>query len=257
MAAGASPPGWPVRIAKRLVQRTLHGLGWHLAPAPFHTPYYLRHTARRLEHLASLGLPLEGRSVLEVGAGVGDFSHFYLDRGCRITITDARPANVRYLRNRYPDRDVRELDLEAPGVPGGGPWQVVHCYGVLYHTGQPAEVLDRLAAVCTELLLLETKVATGPGPGVTVVTESRRVASMAVHGRGCRPAREWVFSALGERFEHVYVPLTQPRLEEFRTDWRHPGDSDDPVRAVFVASRRPLDCPLLVPGLPELQRPGP
>lgn len=46
----------------------------------FHSYDYLRHNARRLEHLASLGLPITGRSVLEVGAGIGDHSHFYIDR---------------------------------------------------------------------------------------------------------------------------------------------------------------------------------
>ena len=37
------------------------------APTPaafFHSHHYLRHNARRLEHLASLGLPVRGLSVL-------------------------------------------------------------------------------------------------------------------------------------------------------------------------------------------------
>ncbi len=241
---------------KRLVQRALHGLGWHLAPYPFHSSHYLRHTARRLEHLASLGLPLDGRSVLEVGAGVGDFSHFYLDRGCRVTITDARASNVRYLCNRYPGEDVRRWDLEGPDAPEGGPWDVVHCYGVLYHTGRPDDVLDRLAAECSGLLLLETKVAPGRETGFSLTSESRRPLSMAVHGTGCRPTRSWVFAALGDRFEHVYVPLTQPRHEEFPTDWTTDSDPALPLRAVFIASRRPLESPLLVPELVDVQRAG-
>ena len=239
---------------KRIVQRVLHEIGWHLAPFPFHSPHYLRHTARRLEHLACLGLPIDGRSVLEVGAGVGDFSHFYLDRGCTVTITDARPGNVRYLRNRYPAEDVRRLDLEGAEVLEGGPWDVVHCYGVLYHTGHPEHVLDRLAAACRGLLVLETKVAPGSEHSCSVVSEDRRFSSMGVHGVGCRPTRTWVFAALADRFEHVYVPLTQPCHEEFPTDWRTAVDPALPWRAVFVASRRLLKSPLLVPELVDVQR---
>lgn len=38
----------------------------------FHSIFYLRHNARRQEHLATLGLDLGNKSVLEVGAGIGD-----------------------------------------------------------------------------------------------------------------------------------------------------------------------------------------
>jgi len=80
----------------------------------FHSEAYLRHNARRLEHLASLCAPLAGRTVLEVGAGIGDHSHFYLDRGCVVTITEARSENLDVLRERYPGCDVRYLDLDDP-----------------------------------------------------------------------------------------------------------------------------------------------
>ena len=78
----------------------------------FHSDDYLRHNARRLEHLASLRLPVSGRSVLEVGAGIGDHTHYYTDRGCRVTITEARAQNLTYLTQRYPQCSIRAL------VPG-------------------------------------------------------------------------------------------------------------------------------------------
>jgi hypothetical protein len=49
----------------------------------FLAPHYRRINARRLEHLIELGLPLQQRSVLELGAGVGELTSFFLDRGCR------------------------------------------------------------------------------------------------------------------------------------------------------------------------------
>jgi 2-polyprenyl-3-methyl-5-hydroxy-6-metoxy-1,4-benzoquinol methylase len=129
----------------------------------FHSNHYLRHNARRLEHLASLGLPLAGRSVLEVGAGIGDHSHFYLDRGCRVTITEAREENLRCLRERYPDCSVQFLDMERPERVDGAPFDVVHCYGLLYHLRTPKEALAFLARQARGLLLLETCVSFGEG----------------------------------------------------------------------------------------------
>ena len=54
-----------------------------MAAAEFHTDHYLRHNQRLLEHLATLGLPIAGRTVLEVGAGIGDLTSFFLDRAIR------------------------------------------------------------------------------------------------------------------------------------------------------------------------------
>jgi hypothetical protein len=50
----------------------------------FHSAHYQRHNQRRQEHLASLGLDISGATVLEVGAGIGDHTSFFLDRGCQI-----------------------------------------------------------------------------------------------------------------------------------------------------------------------------
>lgn len=68
----------------------------------FHSDYYLRINQRRLEHLATLPLPLAERSVLEVGAGIGDHTSFFIDRGCTVTITDAREENLAIVGRRLP-----------------------------------------------------------------------------------------------------------------------------------------------------------
>jgi len=71
----------------------------------FHSVSYLRHNARRLEHLASLNLDISGRSVLELGAGVGDHTTFFLDRGCTVTCVKPRAENCSpLLLDHLPDR---------------------------------------------------------------------------------------------------------------------------------------------------------
>jgi SAM-dependent methyltransferase len=206
----------------------------------FHSWHYLRHTARRLEHLASLRLPVRGLSILELGAGAGDLTSYYLDRGCRVTITDARPDNLAYLRRRYPEQDVCPLDLEDPVLDDAASFDVVHCYSVLYHLSRPERALDFIARHCRGFLLLETRVTLGDGQAVDSVGEDRDDPTKAVSGTGCRPTRHWVFHALKERFKHVYVPTTQPNHEEFPTDWTTGQQAHPFTRAVFVASRQPI-----------------
>src|SRR5258706_7389962 len=64
---------------------------WEKVAAGFRSLGYLRHNQRRQEHLASLGLELADRSVLELGAGVGDHTTFFLDLGCTVTAVEPRP----------------------------------------------------------------------------------------------------------------------------------------------------------------------
>ncbi|MEG4231950.1 hypothetical protein QUA40_07545 [Microcoleus sp. Pol11C3] len=57
----------------------------------FHCDGYLRHNQRKLEHLASLGLDIVGKTVLELGAGIGDHTSFFRDRSCEVIVTEGRP----------------------------------------------------------------------------------------------------------------------------------------------------------------------
>jgi len=234
---------------KRLLSRLLLGLGYrvvHGAEAHFHGHDYLRHNARRLEHLASLRIPVSGSSVLEVGAGIGDHSHYFLDRGCRLTVTEARPENLALLRARYPGVDVQALDLEHPRPLPEAPYDVVHCYGLLYHLGDPASALDYMGGCCSRLLLLETCVSFGDAAEPHVVRENPGNPTQACSGAGCRPTRRWVFERLRGLFPCVYVPRTQPNHEEFPLDWERPELHQAKFsRAVFVASRHPMQRELL------------
>ncbi len=239
---------------RRLVQSFLHHVGWHLGRFPFHTPAYLRHTARRLEHLATLELPTRGLRVLEVGSGAGDFTHFYLDRGCSVTVTDARQSNVSYLRRRYPGCNVRVLDLDRPGKLDGETWEIVHCYGVLYHLEHPTAALEYLSGACTHWMVLETRVVAGDAPTLSTLRENHRVPSLSLHGCGCRPTRSWVFGELRRHFAHAYTTRTQPNHPDFPTDWKDPAlASRETCRAVFVASHQPMDLSTLQPTLTARQ----
>jgi len=225
----------------------------------FRTKSYVRHNARRQEHLATLGLDLSNKSVLEVGAGIGDHTTFFLDRGCKVLCTEGREENLNVIRRRFesaPNVAVEQLNLDG-ALPAATPrYDVVYCYGLLYHLSRPAEALAWMCDRAAGLLLLETCVSFSSEDKPFPVSEIASSQTQAITGTGCRPSRVWVMNRLREKMPHVYVTATQPRHKEFPLDWTapRPTSSTGLARAVFVASRAPLNLPTLVRELPMVQR---
>jgi hypothetical protein len=215
--------------------------------AVFLNDEYQRQNHRRREHLASLHLPIAGKSVLEVGAGIGEHTGFFLDRGCRVTVTDGRPENLLTFALRCPEVTHFALDIETADSAAAAPHDIVFAYGLLYHLSDPARALRLFSQWSKEMLLLETCVSVGDGLEINLHREDQSNDSQAVSGLGCRPTRAWIVHELKQHFAHVYVPVTQPAYPEFLTDWEAPATLPPGFwpRAVFVASHEKIDSPWL------------
>jgi SAM-dependent methyltransferase len=208
----------------------------------------------RMNHLGSLELPIEGQSVLEVGSGIGLLTTFFEERGCKVLSTDARPENVAENKRRNPARLVATLDLERPeSIRAIGKFDVVFCYGTLYHLAAPEPALEALSHVA-DLILLETCVSPGEGD-VSPTVEEEHTMNQAFSGLGSRPTRAWVVNRLAKFWGHGYISVTQPSNPDFPTDWTVPPTR--PLqRAVFVGSRAALTNPLLTADIPSRHRPA-
>lgn len=216
---------------------------------------YIRHNQRRQEHLATLGLPLAGKTVIEVGAGIGDHTSFFIDRGCQVIITEGRPANLAILKRKYPDFRVELLDLDNFDPAFNDQAEIVYCYGTLYHLRRPAQAMAALSKCCTAMLLLETCVSFGTHLAVNLIEEPSYNHTQAVSGIGCRPTRPWIYTELKRYFDYVYFPVTQPWHKEFPIDWlASPTQPNNLSRAVFIASREPIANELLTDQIPMKQR---
>jgi SAM-dependent methyltransferase len=196
----------------------------------------------RLEHLANLNLDLGNKTVLEVGAGVGHLTSFWIDRGCIVTSTEGREENVFEFHKRHPDWEVWQIDLEKPHSHAQfGTFDIVFCYGALYHVANPLLTLESLAEVCGGLFLLETCVWFEDDGGTHPVREGGM--DQSIHGTGCRPSRNWIFSNMRTIFNHTYMPTTQPYHHEYPIFW--PSTPHGFRRSTFIGSSAPLDNPML------------
>lgn len=209
----------------------------------FDMPHTVALNKAELKHLATLGLPLEGKTVLEVGAGVGNLTHFFIRRRCDVTSTDGRPENVEEMKSRNLGLlHVEVVDLMSDRSHDHlGRFDIVFCYGVLYHVGNPARVLRDLAAVCDEMFLLSTCVWPEDIDGVVNRWEHKG-RDQSLYQTGCSPGRPWVMAQLREYFPYVYHTVTQPDHPQYRVDW--PAEltrKKGLVRSIFVASRTSLD----------------
>lgn len=205
----------------------------------FHSDFYLDHTFRRLEHLSSLNLPIQGKSVLEFGAGVGDFTGYFVSRACEITSTDSRLDLVQVIKERYPQIKTKVFNIENDSIDELNVSQIVFAYGILYHISNPKNAIKMMSELCSEMFVLETCVS-NIGDISNVVAENPNSYSQASSGIGSRPNRSDLFFELKRYFEFVYIPITQPRHPEFPLDWKS-SQLPSLSRAIFICSRNRLE----------------
>jgi SAM-dependent methyltransferase len=216
----------------------------------FDQPFYREITEARLEHLAALGLPIEGRSVIDVGCGIGRLSEFFTVRGCDVLCVDGREDNIARLRALYPERRAAVMDVETDELVEHGSFDVVFCYGLLYHLADPLAFLRRAAAIARELMIVETCI-TDSDERVLFLVDDPDDPTMSLSHVASRPSPAYVATALRlSGFEHVYSPLRLPRHKDFeyerRNDLSHLRDGNV-MRDIFVASRAALELGKLRP----------
>lgn len=213
---------------------------------------YLKHNAARLLHLQSLNLDLNNKKVLEVGAGSGDHTLFYLFKGCDILATDARKDLVEFIKERLECKTaVLDVEKRPELIVKLGQFDIIHCYGLLYHIGNPEQFLTESSKI-TNTLLLETCVTYGKNDmNIHPVRENVNASSQSATGSACRPTREWIYFTLKKLYKFVYCPRTQPKHFEFPTDWTlNVNHFKHLTRAIFIASHKPIENELLTTELP-------
>ncbi len=211
----------------------------------------LLHVARLL---GSMGLNQKGKTVLDVGAGTGDSTRFWVDRGAMVTATDTRKEHVDIIRERFPDITSFTMDIDQAEDCDVPPHEIVYAYGIFDRLKDPARAIASLSQKCTGVMLLEARVSYGEGLDINLGDAPASSPSRATSSLRCRPTRHWVFAELKKHFPYVYQPSYQPDDPQFPTDWsRDTEQSEHLSRTTFIASRRPINASTFFPRVLDRQ----
>lgn len=115
------------------------------------------------------GGSLAGKRVLDLGCNAGFFALKAVEAGCDFVLgIDAREMHVAQSNlvfetlgvdaARYRFEQANFLDYD---YARDAPFDVVLCLGVLYHVNKPIELLETIAAINTDLLVIDTKLSRG------------------------------------------------------------------------------------------------
>ena len=187
---------------------------------------------------SALGL----RSALDVGCGVGHFSALLRDLQLQVTAFDGRPENIAEARKRHAGVDFRVADAEEFASSSSGVFDLVLCFGLLYHLENPMRGMRNLRALTGKLLLLESMMVEDDQPFLLLLDEPAG-DDQSLRAVSCYPSEGAIIKmAYRAGFPHVYRFRQLPDHQDFR-----PGIGRARARTVIAASVSALDAPALLP----------
>ena len=121
--------------------------------------------------LGELMEPLGLRTAIDVGCGLGYFSGFLQSLGLEVIAVDGRPENAAEAARRFPAIPFRVMNAEDPQLRSLGTFDLVFCFGLLYHLENPFQVIRQLHAMTRSLLLIEGMCVPGDAATMELLDE--------------------------------------------------------------------------------------
>jgi tRNA (mo5U34)-methyltransferase len=204
-----------------------------------------RHEQRKKYFFAPLvellGGSLAGKRVLDLACNAGFWSLSAIEAGAEFVLgVDGRQMHidqaslvfevkgVETSRYRFATSDVFALDLADEE-----PFDVVLCLGLLYHVSKPFELMERISAWNTDLLVVDTRVDPSAGPYFRIrgqqIDDPRQALDRPV---ALHPSKGAV-ARLAREFGYRDVKMLRPRF----TSWEGSGSYRKGNRRAFVCAK--------------------
>jgi SAM-dependent methyltransferase len=101
-----------------------------------------------IDELETTEEKIRGRCVLDAGCGNGRWAYGFTKLGCRTFGFDASESGIRYARHMIPEADFYVANIldheQLRSLYKGRRFDVIWCWGVLHHTGNPVLGLRNL-----------------------------------------------------------------------------------------------------------------
>jgi SAM-dependent methyltransferase len=191
--------------------------------------------------LAELKDPLGLRSAIDVACGLGYFSQFLKSLGFDVTAVDGRQQNVDEALRRNPNIRFQRFDAEDPAMRSLGQFDLVFCFGLLYHLENPMLAVRQLKDMTGKLLLVEAVVYPGDEPTMALIEESPH-EDQGLNHIAFYPTEACLLKMFYRAgFSHAYAFSTQPNHPDYRAEQRKPR-----IRTILAASHAPIQSNSLV-----------
>src|SRR5262249_7759633 len=109
--------------------------------------------------------------AIDVGCGLGYFSALLKSLGFDVTAIDGRQQNVEEAARRHPGIVFKRCDAQSPELVQFGKFDLVFCFGLLYHLENPFLTIPYLLEMTKKLLLVEGVIYPGRDPVMGLVDE--------------------------------------------------------------------------------------
>jgi FkbM family methyltransferase len=179
---------------------------------------------------------LELSNAVDAGCGVGFFSQTLAESGLNVCGFDGRAANVEEARRRFPHIPFEQGDVEERAILELGRFDLVLCFGLLYHLENPLLAIRHLRGLTEKCLLLESVCLPEERPSM-LVREEPRQDDQSLANVACYPSESGLVKMLYRAgFGSVYRVMPLPDHEDFRETAERARR-----RTMLLASSAPLD----------------
>jgi SAM-dependent methyltransferase len=181
------------------------------------------------------------KTALDLGCGLGHFAHFLHGCGLNVLAIDGRSENVEEAKRRYPDVNFQVGDAQEATLAQLGSFDLVFCFGLLYHLENPFQVIRSIAALAAKVALIESVVYPSSVPAMVLLDENNCV-DQGLHNLAFYPSESCLIKMFYlSDFSNCYSPDSMPEHGEYHLD-----SNGFRRRTVLVASKRPIDSSGLV-----------
>lgn len=175
-------------------------------------------------------------NAVDAGCGVGFFSRTLADCGLSVCGFDGRKENVAEARNRFPEIPFEQADIEDRAILELGRFDLVLCFGLLYHLENPLRAIRHLRAMTEKCFLLESMCLPDEKPSM-LLREEPRQQDQSLTDMACYASESSLAKMLYRSgFAAVYRVTPLPEHDDFRETAEHARR-----RTVLLASSRPID----------------
>ena len=111
------------------------------------------------------------KSAADIGCGLGYFSGFLSSLGFQVTAVDGREENAQEAKRRFPEINFLTGNAEDLALLGLGTYDLVLCFGLLYHLENPFRAIRHLANITSKVILIESMCAPGTEASLQLLDE--------------------------------------------------------------------------------------